>query len=295
MTLFQMQYFQEVCRLGSTLKASQALNVSQSAISTSIKLLESELKVPLFERTSRGMVPNSAGTFFLRRCEKILSEITRLTADMEQFSEIKRPIRLGIPVVLNSLYWPDLCMELEKKFPDLEFQVTSRTVPVLLEMLKENTVDAVLALRPMPDPQFCRLKLSSCRYRYVTMSQDHPLAKQTMVSYADLLSSPVLGYAGDDYNTQLLKERYRQFGKDLQYKHHCDQFSTLIQLLRRNAGIAYLNKKVSSIYTDLVSLPLKEEQGEHVTYMIWSKNGLPNWLPRTFFQAFRDFFDRVED
>ena len=67
MTLLQMQYFTEVCKTGSTLKASQSLNVSQSTISSSIKALEDELNVLLFQRTSKGMVPNAAGTFFLKR------------------------------------------------------------------------------------------------------------------------------------------------------------------------------------------------------------------------------------
>ena len=40
MTLLQMQYFMEVCRCGSTLKAAQAANVSQSTISMAIRALE---------------------------------------------------------------------------------------------------------------------------------------------------------------------------------------------------------------------------------------------------------------
>ena len=49
MTLLQMQYFMEVCRCGSTLKAAQAANVSQSTISMAIRALEKELSIPLFD------------------------------------------------------------------------------------------------------------------------------------------------------------------------------------------------------------------------------------------------------
>lgn len=64
MTFLQIQYFIEVCRTGSTLKASQALNVSQSTISSAIKTLEDELGAALFDRTSKGMTPNAAGRLF---------------------------------------------------------------------------------------------------------------------------------------------------------------------------------------------------------------------------------------
>lgn len=63
---------------------------------------------------------------------------------MKQFLSISRPLRLGIPVVLNEFYWLDLYFELKKQFPDLEFQTTNRTVPLLLSMLRDSSLDAVL-------------------------------------------------------------------------------------------------------------------------------------------------------
>ena len=78
MTLLQMQYFMEVCRCGSTLKAAQAANVSQSTISMAIRALEKELSIPLFDRSSKGLAPNAAGSFFLDQCSGILKKTERL-------------------------------------------------------------------------------------------------------------------------------------------------------------------------------------------------------------------------
>ena len=64
MTLLQMQYFMEVCRCGSTLKAAQAANVSQSTISMAIRALEKELSIPLFDRSSKGLAPTPPVPFF---------------------------------------------------------------------------------------------------------------------------------------------------------------------------------------------------------------------------------------
>ncbi|MEE0222091.1 MAG: LysR family transcriptional regulator, partial [Lachnospiraceae bacterium] len=107
MTLLQMQYFMEVCRCGSTLKAAQAANVSQSTISMAIRALEKELSIPLFDRSSKGLAPNAAGSFFLDQCSEILKKTERLAEEMKQFLSISRPLRLGIPVVLNEFYWLD--------------------------------------------------------------------------------------------------------------------------------------------------------------------------------------------
>ncbi len=122
MTLLQMQYFMEVCRCGSTLKAAQAANVSQSTISMAIRALEKELSIPLFDRSSKGLAPNAAGSFFLDQCSGILKKTERLAEEMKQFLSISRPLRLGIPVVLNEFYWLDLYFELKNSFPIWNFR-----------------------------------------------------------------------------------------------------------------------------------------------------------------------------
>lgn len=86
MTLLQMQYFMEVCRCGSTLKAAQAANVSQSTISMAIRALEKELSIPLFDRSSKGLAPNAAGSFFLDQCSGILKKTERLAEEMKHSS-----------------------------------------------------------------------------------------------------------------------------------------------------------------------------------------------------------------
>ena len=295
MTLLQMQYFMEVCRCGSTLKAAQAANVSQSTISMAIRALEKELSIPLFERSSKGLAPNAAGSFFLDQCSGILKKTERLAEEMKQFLSISRPLRLGVPVVLNEFYWLDLYFELKKQFPDLEFQTTNRTVPLLLSMLRDSSLDAVLAMRDAPDPDLRSLKLHTSCHRYVTMSRCHPLAEKGLVSYEELTSCPVIGYAGDDLNTQLLKSVYKKRGEEFSYAFHVDQFSSLLRLLKHNAGIAFLNKNLPSSDPELVSLPIQEEQGNSTIWLLWTPESPLERMPQSFFRVWTHFFEEIQD
>lgn len=295
MTLLQMQYFIQICEDGSTLKASQSLNVSQSAISSAIKALESELSVALFERTARGMIPNAAGLYFLEHCRKILQDVSSLSAAMEQFSAIKRPIRLGIPVLLNYIYWIELYFELKTAFPEIEFEVVNRTVPVLLEMLEKNSLDAVIAMRNQQEERPYCMTLMESPYTYVSMSVRHPLAEKTSVTYQDLLPYPVLGYAGDSLKTKIIQQEYAKYNAELKYAQRFDQISTLIQFLRRNTGIAYLTKKLTDSYPDLVSIPIETKKSPLPAYLIWSKSSLLNRMPKRFFQVVRNYFESQEE
>jgi LysR family nitrogen assimilation transcriptional regulator len=57
----QLRYFLAVVEKGSLSGAAQELNLSEPALSKSIRLLEQSLKVQLLERHARGMVPTVSG------------------------------------------------------------------------------------------------------------------------------------------------------------------------------------------------------------------------------------------
>lgn len=64
MTIEQIRQFIAVVEMGSISKAAKSLFVSQPNLTTSIKKLEKELNVPLFERTQRGMLLTENGRYF---------------------------------------------------------------------------------------------------------------------------------------------------------------------------------------------------------------------------------------
>ena len=294
MTLLQMQYVREVCRCKSTIKASQTLNVSQSAVSSSIKQLESELGVALFERTSKGMIPNAAGEAFLAGSAAILEQAETLEREMRHFSLIQRPIRLGIPVQLNHTHWPELYFRLKQQFPDMEFQSVNRTVTTLLEMLQKGEVDCVLCLRPQEESTKYKLLLNIEHQRYVSMSVSHRLASREKISFRELADCAVLGYTGDSLQTKINQQEFEKYGFSLRYAHRFDQIATLIQFLRKNTGVAFLRKDVAQLYPDLTSVPVDEEQGNYYLYLLWSQNSLVNRLPKGFFRVFEEYFATTE-
>ena len=294
MTLLQMQYFVAVCQTGSTLQAAQTLNIAQSAVSSAVKNLEVEFGVSLFQRTSKGMIPTEAGRYLLERYSQILQDIRDVEREMARFASIRRPIRLGIPVLLNQMYWLELYFKLKQAFPEIEFQVVNRTVSVLFDMLKRNELDGVICLRTDQDFHENCVILREENCRYVSMSTSHPLAAEKMVSYQQLTTYPILRYAGDNLKFKLLCEIYQKFGVEPQYQQF-DQFSTLIQFLRKNAGIAYLHKDVTRHYPDLTSIPIREAAGkQYLTYLVWSKNGLLARAPKRLFQIFKDYFIQLD-
>lgn len=78
-----LRCFEAVSRLGSVTLAAAELNVSHSAVSQRITLLEERLGLRLFTRESRGLHLNKDGRFYASQICAALSEIARATKLME--------------------------------------------------------------------------------------------------------------------------------------------------------------------------------------------------------------------
>jgi DNA-binding transcriptional LysR family regulator len=78
MELSQLRTFREVADALSFTRASQKLNLTQSAVSHQIKALEHELGEPLFIRAKRGVKLSDAGRLALEYAERILEEADAL-------------------------------------------------------------------------------------------------------------------------------------------------------------------------------------------------------------------------
>ena len=71
----EIRYALAVAKERSFTKAAARLNVSQSAVSEQVKLLEDEIGFPLFRRTSRGIELTERGRTFLYEAERVASEV----------------------------------------------------------------------------------------------------------------------------------------------------------------------------------------------------------------------------
>jgi DNA-binding transcriptional LysR family regulator len=87
--LHQLIYFKAIVENGNFTKAAKQLHVSQPALSKQIKLLEEELRVQLFERSSRGVHLTIAGQIFLEHVKKIMQQITLAKLSIEKKANSK--------------------------------------------------------------------------------------------------------------------------------------------------------------------------------------------------------------
>jgi LysR family nitrogen assimilation transcriptional regulator len=113
-----------VARLRNFSRAAEELNVSQSALSRQVKLLEDNLGVELLVRTSRGVELTDAGRVVLDRAEEVLRQIQSLKRDVVALSQTPTGrFGVGFPASLGRLLVSPIIAKLSGQYPELEYSL----------------------------------------------------------------------------------------------------------------------------------------------------------------------------
>ena len=116
--------FVAVAREGSFTKAAAQLGVSQSALSHTIRGLETRLGVRLLTRTTRSVAPTEAGDYLLQRIGPGFEEIESGVAAVSHFRDAPRgKIRITTAEhAANTVLWPKLS-KVMADYPDISIEI----------------------------------------------------------------------------------------------------------------------------------------------------------------------------
>ncbi|WP_439547643.1 LysR family transcriptional regulator [Falsiroseomonas sp.] len=142
MDLRQLNTFVQVAELGSLSRASDRLRIAQPALSRQIRLLEEELRVPLFTRHGRGMVLTAAGERLRTRAASILRDVEETRAGlMEEAGAVRGRVIFGMPPTVGAVVANRLVERFLTAHPEVKLRVVQAFSGYLLEWLQGGEVD----------------------------------------------------------------------------------------------------------------------------------------------------------
>ena len=97
MNILHMKYAVEVAKAGSLNKASERRFVALPSISRSIKELEADLGITIFERTAKGVTLTAAGEEFIHYAKGLLSQIEHIENLYKEGASKKQKFSISVP------------------------------------------------------------------------------------------------------------------------------------------------------------------------------------------------------
>ncbi|HYF47572.1 MAG TPA: LysR family transcriptional regulator, partial [Acidimicrobiales bacterium] len=120
-------------------RAAAVCHVSQPSLSAQVRELEHRLGVPLFERTSRGVLLTPAGDDLLARARRVLTEVDDLVGAADAIADPRvGPLHLGVIPTIAPYLVPRLVRSVRSTLPDLELHLHEEQTERLLDGLVEG-------------------------------------------------------------------------------------------------------------------------------------------------------------
>lgn len=144
--------FCTVARCGSLSHAARELYISQPAVSQAMRRLEDSLGCSLFTRTSRGITLTSEGRMLFSYADKAVSLVTTAEDKLNRMRMLQSgSLMIGASDTLCQYFLLPYLERFHAEYPEIQLQVTNRTTPETVELLKIGKVDIALINLPLED------------------------------------------------------------------------------------------------------------------------------------------------
>lgn len=148
MDIRRIESFLSVAELGGFRSAAEALNRSQSAVSTHVRELEEELGVPLLNRTTRRVSVTPEGRLLMQRCRSVLADLRAVKRELTEHSELRRGhVSIGTVPSISAHRLPAAFASFKAQHPGVTLELHEGAANRMYEDLQARVTDFAVGPR----------------------------------------------------------------------------------------------------------------------------------------------------
>ena len=191
-----LEYFLAVAREQNITAAAESLHISQPALSTQLKALETELGKQLLIRGvkgSRKVVLTEEGMILRKRAEEMISLMRRTEEEITGSNEtIAGNVFIGTGETETVRLFAQVAKKLQQKYPDIRYHISSGNAEHVLEYLDKGLIDFGLLFTEIDPQKYEAVPVPIKDTWGVLMRKDSPLAEKETICPEDLWDKPLI-------------------------------------------------------------------------------------------------------
>ncbi|WP_339838303.1 LysR substrate-binding domain-containing protein [Paenibacillus sp. FSL R7-0272] len=251
MSLIKYEILNTVVEYGSLTKASEALNITQSAVSHAIASLESEYGFSLLHRSRSGVRVTAEGERILGYTREIIrwAELMNQEIFLIRGAEIGT-VRIGTFASVSTQWLPGILKQFRLRHPGIEIKLWEGDYAEIENWLASGAID--LGFLSLGDSSpFDTITLQKDRMMCI-LPLDHALASEKSVSFEVLLEQPFIlpKWGGDNEIERLI----RQHAAKLNVVYEVAEDQAIMAMVRNGLGISLLPEMVLQNHTESLAL-----------------------------------------
>jgi len=254
-------------------KASEALFITQPALSRLIKSLEDEIGAELFSRTTRQVTLSEAGRLFLAECQQAFTHIQRgvQLAQRAARGDIGRISIAYNDFSINGAL-PHLLEVFKEAQPAVTIELAHMPSHLQLDAIRNGEIDVGFLFGPLQESSITTLTLSTER-TVVLLPKKHRLAHRRSIKMEDLRDEKFIIGSESSWKS------FRTFVFDLclksgfipQVVQEATSSTGILSLVAANMGISLYSESVRNfIRKDIAIVPVESAHATLETVAAWN-------------------------
>ncbi|MTH53463.1 LysR family transcriptional regulator [Bacillus mangrovi] len=295
MELRQLKYFVEAVKQKNFTRAAEKMLVSQPALSKMVKSLEDELGAPLIIRSHKGFALTDAGESVYRHAVRMMSveeDLLSSVVDVQGLS--KGTIRIGIPPIIGSLFFPKVLAAFHKKHPGVQIQIKEYGAKKVAESVLAGEIEMGVAVLPVAEEHFIVHPLIDEKM-VLLVNESHPLADAEEVHLSSLQHEDFIFYSEDFALYELVREYCINAGFEPNILFQSSQWDFMSEMAAAGLGVTILPESICSriIGTRIRKIPIRNPVVPWRLAVIQAKDTYTTYAGRAFIEFIIGMKDRL--
>ena len=269
MNLLHLRYFVELAHTQHFTRAAERLCITQPSLSHAITQLETELGVPLFERTGRTTTLTRFGEQFLLCAQQTLETLDEGVDALQRVARGEGLIRLGLLRTLGVDFVPGLAARYLREHPgrDIRFTFHTGVTQHLLDGLLEKRFDLVFCSQPPAALQLTAVPVGR-QDVVLIVPRNHPLAELHTVDLAETLPYPQVYFSRGSGMRDVVDGLFAQIGGTPQIAYETEEDQVIAGLVSQGFGISVVPYMEMLLRLDVKILQISRPVLERNFYLV---------------------------
>lgn len=295
MTLQQLKYILTIAAKGTISEAANELYITQPSLTSSVKELEKELGITIFNRTNKGVIVSREGEEFLAYARQVVEQVNLI----EEKYTGKRQRKLDFCVSTQHYSFAvEAFVDLLRDHGGDEYNFRLRetqTYEIIEDVAKLRSQVGVLylnrdnetVLRKIIHANHLKFEALFTAKPHVFVGKRNPLAGKKAVSLEDLAPYPRLSYEQGEHNSFYFAEEIQstlECRKNILVRDRATLFNLLIGLNGYTICSGVINRELNG--ANIISIPLKVDDYMEIGY-ITHKEMRPNHLGNLYIESLK--------
>jgi DNA-binding transcriptional LysR family regulator len=239
-------------------RAAQEMHLTQPALSKIVQMLEADLGVELFHRTTQGLQLTPCGAAFMPYAQRILADLDAARRDLQAVSGHDGfTLRVGADSYLVGEILPTAIAQLVAASPELKVEITIGAADALVEATARGALDlCITSVANCSNLHLLSVQELLCADKTVVARAGHPLLRRPTIRLSDIVAFPWVHF-GPSFATAsdlvpILRSHHVELPRTII---EADSLAYVLAHLRNSDSLSFQPRQLLQV-PDIIEIPV---------------------------------------